>query len=225
MPADKTSKGARTREHLYRTALTILRKRGYERATMREIARAAGMSLGASYHYFASKDAIVMAYYEESQRLHDVAVHVRWSSTTVTTFADRLDAIFQTKIDAAAGDRKLLGVLFRSVGDPRHPLSPLSRNTARIRDRNVALFEALLVGEPAGLRRSLSRALWLVELGLLLYFIYDRSNGKRTRQLAHDVARQIGQALPLLRSPLAQPFLAQLDGLFGRARRRARNKS
>src|SRR5262245_46181790 len=94
---EKTPKGARTREHLYRTALAVLRKRGYDRATMREIAQAAGVSLGAAYHYFPSKDAIVMAYYRESQAVHEQALHARTPMSA--SFAERLDAIFQTKID------------------------------------------------------------------------------------------------------------------------------
>jgi AcrR family transcriptional regulator len=210
---EKTAKGARTREHVYRAALAVLRRRGYERATMREIARTAGVSLGAAYHYFPSKDAIVMAYYDESQTLHEQAVRARWTASE--RFSDRLDAIYQTKIDTTAPDRKLLGVLFRSVGDPRHPLSPFSRKTAANRDRGLKLFEALLEGEPPEARRSLARALWLVELGLLLVLIHDSTSGARTRRLAHDLADWIGKAWPLLRSPAARPFLAHIEALFG----------
>jgi AcrR family transcriptional regulator len=35
---------------------------------MRDIAREAGMALGAAYYYFESKDAIVMAFYERANR-------------------------------------------------------------------------------------------------------------------------------------------------------------
>jgi AcrR family transcriptional regulator len=207
----KTPKGARSREHVYRAALAVLRRRGYERATMREIARAAGVSLGAAYHYFPSKDAIVMAYYDESAAAHEAAVRARGGDT----FAERLDAIFQAKIDTTVDDRKLLGALFRAVGEPTHPLSPFSRRTAAVRARNLALFQALLADEPARTRRTLARALWLVELALLLVLLHDGSGGKRTRRLAHMAARAIAQAWPLLRSPAAAPLFAQLDELFG----------
>ena len=42
-------------------------ERGFENATMREIAKAAEVAVGAAYYYFESKDAIVMAFYERSQ--------------------------------------------------------------------------------------------------------------------------------------------------------------
>ena len=34
---------------------------------MRDIAKAAGLSLGAAYYYFPSKEALVFAYYEQNQ--------------------------------------------------------------------------------------------------------------------------------------------------------------
>jgi AcrR family transcriptional regulator len=209
----KTKKGAATREHLYRTALSVIRKRGYERATMREIARAAGMSLGAAYHYFRSKDAIVMAYYEETEASHERAA--RAALEGARSFAERLDALFQTKLDGAVGDRKLLGVLFRSVGEPGHPLSPFSRRTARIRRANIALFETVLAHERSDVRASAGRTLWLIQLGLLLALLYDDSRGQQhTRTLARELAHGIAGLWPVITSQAGKPILAMLERLF-----------
>ena len=67
MTADEqvTSKGGRTRARIYRAAVAHFRSRGYTAATMRDIAAAAGVSLGLSYRYFASKETIVLELYSE----------------------------------------------------------------------------------------------------------------------------------------------------------------
>src|SRR4051812_41064436 len=58
-----TSKGQRTRERILDTAMRLFAERGYDRTTMRDIAAGAECSLGLAYHYFAGKEAIVLALY------------------------------------------------------------------------------------------------------------------------------------------------------------------
>ena len=66
----KTAKGEDTSRRVFDTALRLFRDRGFEGTTMRDIADEAGLSLGAAYHYFVSKDAIVHAYYDRVQDEH-----------------------------------------------------------------------------------------------------------------------------------------------------------
>ena len=60
-----------TRERILDAALGLFRRKGFEGATMRDIARAAGMSLGAAYYYFETKEALVLAYYQRVQDQHE----------------------------------------------------------------------------------------------------------------------------------------------------------
>src|SRR6476660_9653960 len=116
-----TSKGEDTRDRIYNAALALFRERGFDATTMRDIASAAGMSLGAAYHYFPSKEALVMDYYEWMQSEHE-----RRFSVAVPRDADfktKLGALFNTKLDMLGQDRKLLAALFRNLGDPTHSLS------------------------------------------------------------------------------------------------------
>ncbi len=55
-------KSEETRERILNAALKLFRDRGFEAATMRDIAEEAGVATGAAYYYFPSKDAIVMEY-------------------------------------------------------------------------------------------------------------------------------------------------------------------
>lgn len=50
-----------TREFLIKTALALFLAKGYKAVTLRELVSSSGLSKGAFYHYFASKEAIFLA--------------------------------------------------------------------------------------------------------------------------------------------------------------------
>src|SRR5579884_3656182 len=64
-PGELTPKAMRTRAHILATALDLLAKQGFAATTMREIAAAAGCSLGLAYRYFVSKEELLVAVYEQ----------------------------------------------------------------------------------------------------------------------------------------------------------------
>src|ERR1700729_4020673 len=66
-PSSPNSKSEQTRARVLAAALKVFRERGFQAATMREIAAEAKMAVGAAYYYFDSKDALVMAFYERAQ--------------------------------------------------------------------------------------------------------------------------------------------------------------
>src|SRR6476659_9003056 len=167
------TKGNATRQHVLETALTLFRRRGFERTTMRDIAGAAGLSLGAAYHYFPSKDALVRAYYEWMQAEHERRAQA--ASSPNADLRTRISTLFDSKLELLRGDRKLLAALFGNLGDASHPLSVFSRQTAAIRERSIAQFISVFdePSVPQELRRLLGHALWLAHLGVFLFFIHD----------------------------------------------------
>src|SRR6185436_15689297 len=64
-PAGQTAQGAETRERLYTTAMGLIAKRGYEATTLRAIAKEANVSVGLLYRYFPSKQAVILAFYDD----------------------------------------------------------------------------------------------------------------------------------------------------------------
>lgn len=178
---------------------------------MRDIAQAADLSLGAAYHYFPSKDALVQAYYEWMQ-----AEHERLAQATTAADADlktRVSTLLETKLDLLRRDRKLLAALFGNLGDASHPLSIFGKKTSALRDRSVAQFVAIFDerGIPAELRVVLGRALWLAHLGVFLFLVHDGSpNQIRTRKLAEAVVELVASGVPLLSHPLAAPIRGRL---------------
>ena len=209
-------KGEATREHILGAALKLFRKRGFERTTMRDIARAAELSLGAAYHYFPSKEALVQAYYEWMQREHE-----ELARGTVLPGADlrtRISILLQTKLSLLRRDRKVLAALFGNLGDANHPLSLFGKKTATIRQRSVAQFLEIFddQGISDDLRPLLGRGLWLAHLGVFLFFIHDDSEDQiRTQKLADVVADLVASAVPLLSHPLAAPIRTRLLEVLG----------
>jgi AcrR family transcriptional regulator len=205
--ASATSKAQLTRSHLLSTALAVFRERGLEAATMRDLAAAAGASLGSAYYYFPSKEAIIQAYYDDVQAEHARRVSAALAEKYLD-FEGRLRAAFHAKLDILQGDRKLLGALFRYTGEPHHPLSALSEGTRTNRQQSMSVFRTA-IGEqrlPDDILSILPAALWALHMGVILYFIYDESSGQqRTRRLVDGLLTLLVRVLSLAKLAILRP--------------------
>jgi AcrR family transcriptional regulator len=201
----RVKKSDRTRESILGTALGLFRKNGFEETTMREIADAAGMSLGSTYYYFESKEAIVAAYYDYVQS--EYAIRAAAALSGLKDFRSRLAAVLNTKLDILKDDRKILSGLFRYGGNPGHELSWFGPGTEHIRRSTMAVMEdaASVLKLPADMRQLSPTLLWVLEMGLLLYFTYDNSPGqRRTRRLVDGASSLANQLVRLIAFPMAR---------------------
>src|SRR5580704_9938459 len=211
-----TPKAQLTRSHILSTALRVFRERGLEAATMRELAAAAGASLGSAYYYFPSKEAIIQAYYDDVQDEHARRVAAALAETRLN-LKDRLGAAFHSKLDILQGDRKLLGALFRYTGEPQHPLSALGDGTRKNRQQSMSVFLAAIADErlPDDIRAILPSALWALHMGILLYFIYDDSpEQQRTRRLVDGVLALLVRLLALVKLSVLKPVRGSILALL-----------
>ncbi|HEU4952484.1 MAG TPA: TetR family transcriptional regulator [Holophagaceae bacterium] len=201
-------KAEATRARILHEALARFREKGFDATTMRDIAQAAGMSLGATYYHFESKEALVMAFYEESQEaLQD---RIPEAMAAHRDLASRVREVIRLRFEQFQPYRAMLGALFRNAADPQHPLSPFSPATKGIRDRAIAHFEEAVRGGdvkvPKDLQPHLPRLLWMYQMGLILFWIHDRSEGQaRTWTLLDKSLPLIVSALKLARLPLMGP--------------------
>jgi AcrR family transcriptional regulator len=202
----KTPKGEATAEHILQAALSLFRERGFSQTTMRDVASAAGKSLGAAYHYFPSKESIVAAYYRWTQDEHER----RLGDGLRGTVAERFTRVMSAKLDIIAGDRKLLAAQFASLADPSDPLSLFGPDNQALRARSVAVFEQVFadVAFAAEIRKLAAYIAWLLHLGVLLFFIHDDSPQQvRTRVLNAAAGELFGFAVPFASTPFAAPML------------------
>jgi AcrR family transcriptional regulator len=215
-PAQKKSE--RTRAQVLDAALRLFRRRGFDATTMRDIAAACGLSLGAAYYYFDSKDQILFAYYARNREAHRARAQERLSGAA--DLAGRLGAIIHAGLDVVQRERKMLAALLSRLADPSDPISAFSTAQRELRADSIAMFAATFESEtiPDDLRPLLGPAAWLLHMAVLLYFVRDESAGQaRTRRLVDDTIALLVPALALLGSPLAGPLREQLRGTLERA--------
>jgi AcrR family transcriptional regulator len=207
MTKPKPKKSEVTRDRILDAALGLFHERGFDGATMRDIAEKAGLALGAAYYHFQSKDAIVLAYYARMQDAH--AKKARAAFAASRDLRTRLGAVMHTKLDVVRRERKLLGVLFRNVGEPTHPLSVFSAGTRELREHSITIFQEALQAEalPDDLLSVLAPGLWMVHLGFLLYFIHDTSPQQaKTQRLVDGSMDVLARLIALAKSPHAEPI-------------------
>jgi AcrR family transcriptional regulator len=223
MTRQVTRKSGATRARILEAALRVFRERGFHAATMREIAVEAAVAVGAAYYYFDSKDALVMAFYEQSQQ--QMAPAQDRILASCRTFEARLRGIVGHKFEYFAPNRALVGALSAHI-DPEHPLSPFSAATANIRNQDIAFFERAVtesgVRLPPSIQPYLPRLLWLYQMGLFLFWVYDRSPRQVHTSLLFDKTLRMMllvlklAGLPLLR-PLYRPAGELLKTIYGEA--------
>jgi AcrR family transcriptional regulator len=213
-----TDKGEQTRRHIFDCAIGLFREKGFDRTTMQDVADRAGVVKSAAYYYFPGKEAIIQAYYETVQAAQERLCAAVFAETK--DFRTRLRAAMHTKFDLAQEDRGLLGVVFRYTGEPGHPLSCLGPGTAGIRRRAMAVFQEAVAVErlPKDLEQLLTVALWSLQMGLLVMFLYDGSDEQmRTRRLADGSLELTLSLLKLAKLPLLKPIRTKVLGLLREA--------
>lgn len=204
-----------TRRKILDAALALFRSKGFEPTTMREIAARVGLSLGAAYYYFPTKEAIVAAYYDEVQVQHLERATAAFAECK--SLKERLLAAYHTKIDVLSADQRLLRALFRFGGDPEHPLSWFGPATRDQRHASIRVFELALEHErfPDDVREAAPTLLWTLHMGLMLYFVYDHSDGhKKTRRLIDQAVDFVIDAKRVALLPLMRPVRRRVLGVL-----------
>ena len=213
--ATARKRGEDTRATILGAALSLFRAKGFDGATMRDIAAKSGVTLGAAYYYFPSKEAIVLAYYERTHRESSAQAEAIFATTE--DVRARLGAAFHAKLDVLARDRKLLSGLFRSVADPSAEASIFGERTRAIRDESILLFDRAIAPAPelatldGGARRVFVLALWSLHMGVLLYFVHDASRRQhKTRALVDRSLDLVTGLLPV--APVLAPMFGDAIG-------------
>jgi AcrR family transcriptional regulator len=196
-----------TRDRILEAALALFRERGFAEATMREVAARAGVATGLAYYYFESKNAIVLAFYARAKdelpaRLEAAHAH--------RTLGARLAAIVHAKFEYFTPNRRFLSALMAHAADPSSPLSPFSDVSRDLREFDIAQFERAIVEThtmvPRDLAPHLAKTLWLYQMGMLLFWIYDRSAGQgRSRDLLAASLKIVIALIRLSNLPLMKP--------------------
>ncbi|MBA3503329.1 MAG: TetR family transcriptional regulator [Myxococcota bacterium] len=212
-PAETKSEA--TRRILMERALAMFQDRGVEATTMRDIARASNLSLGAAYYYFPSKEALIFAYYEQNQQAME-ELGLRASGT----LRERLGALMHGKLESIRPQRAMLGAIVARLVDPGDPVGAFSAQTRAVRERAIQIFaETLAAGglTPPAISVA-AHTLWLLQMATLLVFVNDTSaKSARTHGLVDDGLDLLVPLLPLLATPPGRAICERVTTALGRA--------
>ena len=109
----KSDKAQRTRERLLKSSLKLMKEKGYQNTTVREICNDAKVSIGTFYSYFPAKDDLFLNIYMEGDRFFtdSVAINLNSSGSTAEKIVDFFR--YYTRLNLNTGI-ELMKILFQS---------------------------------------------------------------------------------------------------------------
>ena len=129
-----------TRNRILDSARRCFAEFGYEASTNKVLAREAGLTTGAIYHYFGSKRDLYAAVYETVQtvvyqRFDDAAAPER-------TFTGKLLAVLDTALELNREDPTLAGFLERQFRADKINIAELGNMVPQLHIHVIARFES-----------------------------------------------------------------------------------
>ena len=219
----KTRRGETSRAAILGAALELFGERGYDATTMRGIAERAGVSLGSSYHYFPSKEHLVLEFYRHTHELHLVAIAPLLAREK--DLGVRLKGTIRAVVVTCEPFHAVAGSIFSTVANPSSPLNPFGAASQPLRDEVIALYATVVAGSnarvPADMAGMLPLVLWLYQMAILYFWIFDRSPGRlRTLEVIDETAELIVRLLSLANLPVLRGsrrrILSLIEGIVAR---------
>ncbi|MFT3836778.1 MAG: TetR/AcrR family transcriptional regulator [Myxococcaceae bacterium] len=205
-PAEEPStKGERTRERLFQAAISEFSAKGFEGASMREIARRAEVSPGLLYRYFDAKEDVVRELYAR--------LSAQWAergkALPAGTWTQRAIWLTRNSLEVLQGHRDVLRSMLGTILSGLDELNP--PDNAYSRAHVQPLFAQAVQGavDAPAEAGELAHALYLGHLMLLLFWLVDRTPKQRATQ---ELLASVELSAPLIGGALAMPMVrAGLD--------------
>lgn len=187
-----------TRQAIVDAAVDLIIEKGFRATSMRAVARQAGVGDATVYNYFPTKEAIFYAYYE-GRFAEAVSRLNRTGGLEEYTLQERLQALFETLLQAFLPDREFLQATFRSVFFSMPP------NSRELRPIQEHFFEAVSAAFAAAREKGeledmlfeamIVRFFWDYCIGVVLYWLKDESEGFTATSVLIDKTMDLGCAL------------------------------
>ena len=214
-----TPKSEQTRALILETAMRMFQERGYDKTTMRAIAAEAGVSVGNAYYYFESKEYLIQGFYDRT--IHEHADLARSRMAGHRDFGERLELALTAWLDCSAPYHEFAAQFFRTAADPDSPMSPFSNESHPARAVAVDLLSEVLGGSDLGpkldaeLAELLPDLLWLHQMVVVLYWVFDRTEDtERTRAFVRRSTPLLAKVINLSRYRMFRPLLRDAKDLI-----------
>ncbi len=107
----KSDKAQRTRDRLLKSSLKLMKEKGYQNTTVREICSDAKVSIGTFYSYFPAKEDLFLNIYIEGDRFFTDSVAINLSGNTLDKIVDFFR--YYTRLNQNTG-LELMKILYQS---------------------------------------------------------------------------------------------------------------
>ena len=215
MKAKAPKKAEATRSKIMEIAMKLFLDQGFEKTTMREIASAAGLAPGAAYYHFESKEHMVFDFYEMSYQKH--LAEAERVLADEKDLAKRIAGVIKAHLKVSEPYYEISKVLFRIAADPKHPLSPFSKESKDLRDRNIEILRRCLEGQKLDkdLAARLPELLWMFKMGMILYWLHDQSAKRaKTYQFVDQASAMVASLIQLSKLPVLGSFSKKAVAVF-----------
>jgi AcrR family transcriptional regulator len=187
------------RERIVKAALSLFQTKGFDATTTKAIARKAGIAEGTVFNYFKSKDDIALHFFEQEvdQAMAAVRENPRLRKAPLE---EKLFSLVHSQLEFLAQHERFIGAAFLHALRPASPLSPFSHRAQELRHRYLGFVEEL-IQESAPKRRPgplsffAPEVFWIYYLGILLYWLYDTSEGKQNTLAFLDRSLKVGVSM------------------------------
>jgi AcrR family transcriptional regulator len=196
--------------------LRLFAGKGFQAATMRDIAAEAGCSLGLAYRYFARKEDLVLALYERLARELEEEV----AALPPAPLAERFERALRADLGRIAPYRHAFAALFGVAMTPGSDVAVLGERVAHVRARVRNVFLSVVTGATDAPRPrqadDLATVLYAAHLGVVLFWLQDTSPNQRATDDLLVFARDLmSRFRPALRLPPVAKSLARLAVIIG----------
>jgi len=169
----------KNRSRLISVAVDIMIDKGFKTATMRAIAKEAGIGDATIYNYFPTKESILFAYYEEKLNLCIDKLR-KIDKFNEFTIHEQLQTFFETQLEIFLPDREFIGISFKRI------FFSLNQNVEQL-DKIQDVFEKIIedifnaaievkeIPEQV-FQKIIYHLLWDYYVGMIIFWLNDKSD-------------------------------------------------
>ena len=189
-----------------------VRAQGYASVTLRDVARSAGLSDGAIYKYFPSKEKILLAYYilKMGRLREEGAALLKKPSYTL---GEKLQALLEFQIGQYEGEKDFLEKTFHAtfVAASLMWTEVAAMRKTYLETVNAFVADAQAKGElpEAAWTFIVDEMLWCHYMGVMMYWLKDESENHE------DSSQFIDRTVNLFTAVVGGPLLKHAEELVG----------
>lgn len=186
------------RKRIVKSALTLFQNKGFDTTTTKAIARKAGIAEGTVFNYFRTKEDIALSFFEEEVD-HAIAAVRDNPRLRKAPLEEKLFTLVHSQLEYLAPYERFIGAALIHALNPASHLGAFSHRAQQLRHRYLAFVTELVEeSSPKQQQGALSwlvpEAFWIYYLGVLLFWLYDSSDGKEHTLAFLDRSLHVGVA-------------------------------